>query len=220
MLTRIAGVMAASCAGGCFRRRTGTQRSRACARSPDRRRAEAKSRLRRSSATSTTLVGFYTRQTLSPECRRWPTTASTPPPSGFEGELQRYSSQCGDCLQVKTDQFIQQPAPRIPEADDHHQCLRYPARHRSGKCRPHLCRQRPLRFAQQRSRRMRWARRPAPTTMPAAPPSAWNARGCSASIVFRRQSSFLPWPAKSRDCSAARTSPRCRRPSAGTLKAC
>jgi Peptidase family M28 len=63
------------------------------------------------------LVGFYTRQTLS---------AGTPAMGGkgidaaadwIDGEFQRYSSQCGDCLQVKTDQFIQQPTPpRVPEA--------------------------------------------------------------------------------------------------------
>jgi hypothetical protein len=62
------------------------------------------------------LAGFYTRQTLS---------AGTPAISGkgidaaadwIDGEFRKYSSQCGDCLQVKTDQFIQQPAPRVPEA--------------------------------------------------------------------------------------------------------
>ena len=62
------------------------------------------------------LTGFYTRQTLS---------AGMPAISGkgidaaaewIEGELHKYSSQCGDCLEVKTDQFIQQPGPRIPEA--------------------------------------------------------------------------------------------------------
>lgn len=61
------------------------------------------------------LVGFHTRQTLS----------SDVPPSAdhgvnaaavwIQGEFQRYSSQCGDCLQVKTDQFVQQPAPRVPQ---------------------------------------------------------------------------------------------------------
>ena len=62
------------------------------------------------------LAGFYTRQTLS---------AGTPAISGkgidaaaewIDGEFRKYSSRCGDCLQVKTDQFIQQPAPRVPEA--------------------------------------------------------------------------------------------------------
>jgi hypothetical protein len=62
------------------------------------------------------LVGFYTRQTLSAgmpgmnndkgidAAREW-----------IQGEFQRYSSQCGDCLEVKTDQFMQQPVARVPE---------------------------------------------------------------------------------------------------------
>jgi hypothetical protein len=63
-----------------------------------------------------TLAGFYTRQTVS---------AGTPAMSGkgidaaadwIDGEFRKYSSQCGDCLQVKTDQFIQQPGARVPEA--------------------------------------------------------------------------------------------------------
>jgi hypothetical protein len=62
-----------------------------------------------------TLAGFYTRQTLS----------SDMPPIGdkgvnaaavwIQGELQRISSQCGDCLEVRTDQFLQPPGPRIPQ---------------------------------------------------------------------------------------------------------
>jgi len=62
------------------------------------------------------LSSFYTRHTLS---------AGMPAISGkginaaaewIQGEFQRYSSQCGDCLEVKTDEFIQQPGPRVPEA--------------------------------------------------------------------------------------------------------
>ena len=63
-----------------------------------------------------TLVGFYTRQTLSagmPGMNGRGIDAAT---EWIKGEFQRYSSQCGDCLQVKTDQFIQQPGPRVPEA--------------------------------------------------------------------------------------------------------
>jgi len=61
------------------------------------------------------LAGFYTRQTLS----------SDVPPIGdqginaaavwIQGELQRISSQCGDCLEVRTDQFLQPPGTRIPQ---------------------------------------------------------------------------------------------------------
>ena len=62
-----------------------------------------------------TLAGFYTRQTLSSgipgmsndkgidAAREW-----------IEGEFHKYSSQCGECLEVKTDQFTQPPAPRVP----------------------------------------------------------------------------------------------------------
>jgi hypothetical protein len=61
------------------------------------------------------LVGFYTRQTLS---------SGVPAKSGkginaaaewIESEFRKYSSQCGDCLEVKTGQFLQAPGPRIPQ---------------------------------------------------------------------------------------------------------
>ena len=62
-----------------------------------------------------TLASFYTRQTLS---------AGMPPGSGrginaaadwIKGQFEQYSSQCGNCLEVKTDEFLQQPGPRIPQ---------------------------------------------------------------------------------------------------------
>jgi hypothetical protein len=61
------------------------------------------------------LVEFQTRQTLS---------SGTPAASGqgiaaaaewIRGEFQRYSSECGGCLEVKTDEFVQQTAPRVPK---------------------------------------------------------------------------------------------------------
>jgi hypothetical protein len=63
-----------------------------------------------------TLVAFNTRQTLSagmPGMQDGGIDAAT---EWIKGEFQRYSSQCGDCLEVRTDQFIQQPAKRVPEA--------------------------------------------------------------------------------------------------------
>ena len=63
-----------------------------------------------------TLVGFNTRQTLSagmPGMQDGGIDAAT---DWIKGEFMRYSSQCGDCMQVKTDQFIQPPAKRVPEA--------------------------------------------------------------------------------------------------------
>jgi len=62
-----------------------------------------------------TLAGFYTRQTLS----------SSMPVAGGKGiaaaaewiknQFQQYSKDCGNCLEVKTDEFLQQPGPRIPQ---------------------------------------------------------------------------------------------------------
>jgi len=61
------------------------------------------------------LVGFSTRQTLSsdtPQSDKGVNAAA----DWIQGEFQRYSSQCGDCMEVRTDQFIQQPGPRVPKA--------------------------------------------------------------------------------------------------------
>ena len=115
LITRIAGVMAASyltvaCAAA--------QDIKVAAPAPD---PQIVAALKEISASQiqrniTTLVGFSTRQTLSSELP--PTADHGVNAAAFwiQGEFERYSSQCGDCLQVKTDQFIQQPAARIPEA--------------------------------------------------------------------------------------------------------
>jgi hypothetical protein len=68
-------------------------------------------------ATIQRLVGFGTRLTLSAQdpasiqaghgigaAREW-----------IKSEFERYSQQCGGCLEVKTDSFIEQPADRIPK---------------------------------------------------------------------------------------------------------
>jgi hypothetical protein len=62
-----------------------------------------------------TLVGFYTRQTLSAGAPGMQDKGMDAATAWIEDEFHRYSSQCGDCLQVKTDQFIQPPAQRVPE---------------------------------------------------------------------------------------------------------
>jgi hypothetical protein len=62
------------------------------------------------------LVGFHNRSTISPQddqeiaagrgvgaARNW-----------IKGEFERYSKDCGGCLEVKTDSFTQEPADRIP----------------------------------------------------------------------------------------------------------
>lgn len=63
-----------------------------------------------------TLVSFNTRQTLSAGMPGMQDKGIDAATAWIEGELHRYSSQCGDCLQVKTDQFIQPPAQRVPDA--------------------------------------------------------------------------------------------------------
>lgn len=62
------------------------------------------------------LVSFHTRQTLSSDMPPTNAEGINAAADWIQGELQRYSSQCGDCLEVKTDQFIQQPASRVPQS--------------------------------------------------------------------------------------------------------
>ncbi|MGA2369732.1 MAG: M28 family metallopeptidase [Candidatus Korobacteraceae bacterium] len=61
------------------------------------------------------LAGFYTRQTLSSDVPPISDKGINAAAVWIQGELQRFSSQCGDCLEVRTDQFLQPPGPRIPQ---------------------------------------------------------------------------------------------------------
>ncbi len=61
------------------------------------------------------LVSFYTRQTLSSEMPSIGGKGINAAAEWIKDELQQYSGQCGDCLEVKTDEFLQQPGPRIPQ---------------------------------------------------------------------------------------------------------
>jgi hypothetical protein len=61
------------------------------------------------------LVSFSTRQTLSSDLPAMSDKGINAAADWIQGELQQYSSQCGDCLEVRTDQFIQQPGPRVPQ---------------------------------------------------------------------------------------------------------
>ncbi|MGB8887300.1 MAG: M28 family metallopeptidase [Candidatus Korobacteraceae bacterium] len=61
------------------------------------------------------LVSFRTRQTLSSDLPTMSSEGINAAADWIQGEFQRYSSQCGDCLEVRTDQFIQQPAARVPQ---------------------------------------------------------------------------------------------------------
>jgi len=62
------------------------------------------------------LVSFDTRQTLSSDIPPLGGKGVSAAAEWIQGEFQKYSSQCGDCLEVRTDQFLQPPASRIPQA--------------------------------------------------------------------------------------------------------
>lgn len=62
-----------------------------------------------------TLAGFYTRQTLSAEMPPIGDKGIAAAAQWIQGEFQKYSSQCGDCLEVRVDQFTQPPASRVPQ---------------------------------------------------------------------------------------------------------
>jgi Peptidase family M28 len=61
------------------------------------------------------LVSFHTRQTLSSATSAMTGTGISAAAEWIQNELQQYSSQCGDCLEVRTDEFIQQPGSRVPQ---------------------------------------------------------------------------------------------------------
>lgn len=62
------------------------------------------------------LVSFYTRQTLSSDLPPMSDHGINAAADWILNEFQRYSSQCGDCLEIRTNDFIQQPGPRVPTA--------------------------------------------------------------------------------------------------------
>ena len=61
------------------------------------------------------LVGFRTRQTLSSEMPASSDTGINAAAAWIQSEFERYSKDCNGCLEVKTDEFVQQPGPRIPK---------------------------------------------------------------------------------------------------------
>ena len=61
------------------------------------------------------LVGFGTRQTLSSDMPASGGKGASAAAAWIQSEFERYSKDCGGCLEVKTDEFIQEPAPRIPK---------------------------------------------------------------------------------------------------------
>ena len=115
-LTGIAGVMTLLCVAVASAAR---QPSTAAASSPDPQITAALSEISSAQIQRNieTLAGFYTRQTLSAGMPGMEDKGIDAATAWLEGEFHRYSSQCGDCLQVKTDQFIQPPTPpRVPDA--------------------------------------------------------------------------------------------------------
>ena len=87
----------------------------------------------------------------------------------IKSEFESYSKACGGCLEVKTDEFTQEPGDRVPQPTkltNVYAVLRGSDAANAGADRPG---DRPLRFAQLRDQRCD-ARRRAPTTMAAAPP--------------------------------------------------
>ena len=61
------------------------------------------------------LSGFQTRHTLSVGLPASGGKGIAAAAEWIKSQFQQYSSACGDCLDVKTDEFVQQPGPRIPQ---------------------------------------------------------------------------------------------------------
>jgi len=60
------------------------------------------------------LVSFGTRQTLSSDMPASGGKGANAAAVWIQSEFERYSKDCGGCLEVKTDEFIQEPGPRVP----------------------------------------------------------------------------------------------------------
>jgi len=61
------------------------------------------------------LVSFYTRQTLSSDAPASSGKGINAAADWIKSEFEQYSKQCGGCLEVKTDEFTQEPGPRVPK---------------------------------------------------------------------------------------------------------
>ncbi len=60
------------------------------------------------------LVSFETRSTLSSDMPASSGKGATAAAEWIRSEFERYAKECGGCLEVKTDEFMQEPGPRIP----------------------------------------------------------------------------------------------------------
>lgn len=61
------------------------------------------------------LVSFGTRQTLSSDMPASSGKGATAAAEWIKSEFEQYSKACGGCLEVKTDEFTQEPGPRVPQ---------------------------------------------------------------------------------------------------------
>jgi len=61
------------------------------------------------------LVSFETRQTLSSDMPASTGKGANAAAGWIQSEFERYSKDCGGCLEVKTAEFIQEPGPRVPK---------------------------------------------------------------------------------------------------------
>ena len=61
------------------------------------------------------LVSFYTRQTLSSDMPASSGKGINAAAEWIKGQFEEYSKDCGGCLEVKTDEFTQEPGPRVPQ---------------------------------------------------------------------------------------------------------
>ena len=60
------------------------------------------------------LVSFGTRQTLSSDMPASSGKGATAAAEWLRSEFESYAKECGGCLEVKTDEFTQEPGPRVP----------------------------------------------------------------------------------------------------------
>src|SRR6185312_5017078 len=61
------------------------------------------------------LVSFYTRQTLSSDMPASSGKGVNAAAEWIKSQFEQYSKDCGGCLEVKTDEFTQEPGPRVPK---------------------------------------------------------------------------------------------------------
>jgi len=114
MLAGIAGVMSAALAAVAS---PAGQQSRASSRATDPQIAAAVAEVSaaRIQQNIEKLVSFRTRQTLSYGMPVASGKGIAAAAEWIRSEFQRYSSECGNCLEVKTDEFVQQPGARVPK---------------------------------------------------------------------------------------------------------